>query len=81
MISSLISALFGCQHTRLTFPMSQRRRGRLHQFSAKPKPYVTCLDCGAEFEYSWDRMRVGARREPVVRQEDRVGLVVDRSEL
>ncbi|MDQ6679109.1 MAG: hypothetical protein M3Z09_17635 [Acidobacteriota bacterium] len=24
------------------------------------RTYVACLDCGKEFDYSWDEMRVGA---------------------
>jgi hypothetical protein len=53
--------LFPCSHARMTFPMTMRRRG----IPVGP-PHVVCLDCGREFEYDWQEMRVaGERRVPV----------------
>jgi len=67
MISKLVDAVFGCWHSRFSFPVTVRR--------GQPKPaaafltgtYVACLDCGHEFPYDWQEMKVitspGERRE------------------
>lgn len=45
----LMTLLIGCRHDRLTRPFTRdRARGA----------YVVCLDCGKEFSYSLDEMRV-----------------------
>jgi hypothetical protein len=58
MFQSLVNALFGCSHSRTTFPLTPGRR-----HSATPAvrhgTYVVCLDCGKEFGYDWNEMRVG----------------------
>ena len=44
-----------CRHTRTTFPMTPRsgiRAGRT---------YVTCLNCGADFDYDWKNMKLGSQ--------------------
>lgn len=65
----LLALLFGCRHARMSFPMKLKR---------EKMPHVTCLCCGREFWYSFERMeRLGelpavqfgsiphaARREP-----------------
>jgi hypothetical protein len=61
MLSSILNALFGCSHGRTTFPITPGRRpvaAGVHRHGT----YVACLDCGQEFSYNWDEMRVG---EPV----------------
>jgi hypothetical protein len=52
MLQSLINTLFGCSHQRTTFPLTLTR-------SARNATYVTCLDCGKEFAYDWQTMRMG----------------------
>ena len=59
--------LFGCTHGNTGFPMTLRRRasgGR--QAGGRAETYVVCLDCGKEFPYDWDAMKIvwGKRREP-----------------
>jgi hypothetical protein len=61
MLQSLFHNLFGCSHQRTTFPMTPARR-----ISTPPMPggarngtYVVCLDCGKEFAYNWNEMRIG----------------------
>jgi hypothetical protein len=46
--------LFGCSHDRTTFPLTRRvaRSGERRQ------TYVACLDCGREFPYNWQEMRI-----------------------
>lgn len=50
----LMEFLFGCPHERTTFPLTRRvaRSGERRQ------TYVACLDCGREFPYNWQEMRI-----------------------
>ena len=52
----ILGWLFGCSHSRTTFPLTLVR-GRA--------PHVTCLSCGKEFDYNWEEMRVGRAIKPV----------------
>lgn len=52
MLSSMLDSLFGCSHRRTTFPLTPKRP------SNRIGAYVTCLDCGREFPYNWDEMRM-----------------------
>ena len=52
MLSSVFDSLFGCSHRRTTFPLTPKRP------SEHLGAYVTCLDCGKEFAYNWDEMRM-----------------------
>ncbi len=65
MFDSLLNAVFGCSHHRITFPLTPSRRAPNHA-SVPPAQrhgmYVVCLDCGKEFAYDWEDMRIG---EPV----------------
>src|ERR1700675_5150926 len=58
MLSSVLDSLFGCSHRRTTFPMTPKRP------TARLGAYVTCLDCGKEFAYNWNEMRM--EQEPIV---------------
>jgi hypothetical protein len=64
MLQSILDGLFGCSHRRTTFPLTPGRKNA--GFSAagatRNGTYVVCLDCGKEFAYNWNLMRVG---EPV----------------
>ncbi len=60
MFQSLINTLFGCSHTRTTFPMSRKSAALVGPGATRT--YVACLDCGKEIAYDWDAMRIG---EPV----------------
>lgn len=61
MLQSLLNSLFGCSHQRTTFPLTPARRsGYAAPGAAHGKgTYVVCLDCGKEFAYNWDKMRIG----------------------
>ncbi len=56
MLDRMLNALFGCSHRNTTFPLTPHRRTRPNEANANP--YVACLDCGAEFEYDWNQMRI-----------------------
>lgn len=56
---NLVDALFGCSHQNLTFPRTAIKRGPVLAHANPPtNAYVVCLDCGKEFPYDWDRMKV-----------------------
>jgi hypothetical protein len=57
MIRALIQRLFGCPHRRISRPITP---------SGKPdnpesRTYVVCLDCGQQFAYDLQHMRMGER--------------------
>jgi len=55
MIDSLVNLLFRCSHRRLTRPFAPiTKAGQPHSQS-----YVVCLDCGKQFEYDLNEMRIG----------------------
>ncbi len=58
MIGKLVGALFGCRHSRYSFPVTIRRATRRPQAAALTGTYVACLDCGKEFPYDWQQMKV-----------------------
>jgi len=64
MLQSIFNSLFGCSHQRTTFPITPKRRNTgFTASSARANAYVVCLDCGKEFAYDWQAMRIG---QPVV---------------
>ena len=60
MLQSILNSIFGCSHQRTTFPMTPARKSASHNHKGT---YVVYLDCGKEFAYNWDEMRMEA---PVV---------------
>jgi hypothetical protein len=55
MIDTVLNLLFRCPHRRLTRPVAPVTRvGQPHSQS-----YVVCLDCGKQFEYDLNEMRIG----------------------
>jgi hypothetical protein len=62
MLQSLLNSLFGCTHQRTTFPQTPGRKSAGYPApgaTSKNGTYVVCLDCGKEFAYNWNEMRVG----------------------
>jgi hypothetical protein len=67
---SLYDSVFGCRHRRMTRPMTPVTRPGV----PSGETYVVCLDCGKQFAYDWDHMRLGEPIDPasdagVVRKE------------
>ncbi len=58
MFASLLSLLFGCSHRNTTFPITIRSGKSLRNLAGPSDTYIVCLDCGREFPYSWEQMRI-----------------------
>ena len=58
MIDKLLNYFFGCRHARYSFPVTVRRAKRRPQAASLTGTYVACLDCGKEFPYDWQQMKV-----------------------
>lgn len=57
MLTKMMNAVFGCRHSRYSFPITMRANARRRSV-ARTGTYVVCLDCGQEFAYDWQEMRV-----------------------
>jgi RNase P subunit RPR2 len=57
MFSKLMDAMFGCRHARYSFPITVRA-GSSRTAAQRPATYVACLDCGKEFRYDWQEMKI-----------------------
>ena len=55
---NLFDMLFGCWHSNCSFPLTRRRGQRKSPAAAVTGTYVVCLDCGKEFPYDWNEMKV-----------------------
>jgi hypothetical protein len=58
MIASLLDVMFGCWHKRYSFPITAKSGKRRSPAAAVTGTYVVCLDCGKEFPYDWQEMKV-----------------------
>ena len=55
---SLFERVFGCSHKRCSFPITVRGKLRRSPAASLTGTYVVCLDCGREFAYDWQEMRM-----------------------
>jgi hypothetical protein len=56
-----VSSLFGCAHHHCTFPITAKKLGAVTSDGKPSKTtYVVCLDCGKEFPYDWQQMKLTA---------------------
>jgi hypothetical protein len=51
-MSWIVAMLFGCTHRHCTFPITTQKPGTVLT------TYVVCLDCGKEFPYHWEEMKL-----------------------
>jgi hypothetical protein len=58
MIAKLFDAVFGCWHNHYSFPITVRSGSRRNKAASLTGTYVVCLDCGKEFAYDWQEMKV-----------------------
>lgn len=63
LFSALWDVFFGCRHRHCSFPISSKI---LKQRSAAgvTGTYVVCLDCGKEFAYDWEQMKMVSPLRP-----------------
>ena len=58
-IDTIWNLMFRCQHRRTTFPLTPARSKKGANSSDKhAETYVVCLDCGKQFIYDWEKMRL-----------------------
>jgi hypothetical protein len=55
---NILDALFGCWHANYSFPRTTKPGQRRSEAAAVTGTYVVCLDCGKEFPYDWQEMRI-----------------------
>jgi len=55
---SLIDRVFGCSHKRCSFPITVRGKLRRSAAASVTGTYIVCLDCGLEFPYDWNAMKL-----------------------
>jgi hypothetical protein len=55
MFSRLMDVMFGCWHSRYSFPMTVRSGSRRNPAAARVGTYVVCLDCGKEHQLAATR--------------------------
>jgi len=54
----LLNVLFGCNHKKLSFPITVRGARQRSRAASLTGTYVVCLECGQEFPYDWKQMKV-----------------------
>lgn len=57
MIGRIFRLLFHCSHKRITLPITPAGKPG----TPPAQPYVVCLDCGGQFAYDWNEMRMGKK--------------------
>jgi hypothetical protein len=56
MLAYLLDSVFGCSHSRYTFPRTVQAGRNPATFLTGT--YIVCLDCGKEIAYDWNNMTV-----------------------
>lgn len=56
-MAGLLSLLFGCSHSNYSFPQTPKGQ-RKPKAAATTGTYVVCTDCGKEFPYDWNTMKI-----------------------
>jgi hypothetical protein len=68
MTFNLFDMLFGCTHANYSFPITAKGAHRNVAAASPTGTYVVCLDCGKEFAYDWEAMKIiGSIPEPTVK--------------
>jgi hypothetical protein len=59
MLVDVFDMLFGCWHKNYSFPITARKGTNNNSRAARVTgTYVVCLDCGKEFPYDWNQMKM-----------------------
>lgn len=70
MLARIMDTMFGCRHPRYSFPMTIRAGSLRAKPGARTGTYVTCLDCGREFNYDWQKMHIATSKPTSIGQTD-----------
>jgi hypothetical protein len=57
-MSKVLQFLFGCRHANYSFPQTAKAGKRRNLAASLTGTYVVCLDCGHEFSYDWQNMKI-----------------------
>jgi hypothetical protein len=57
MFSRILDVLFGCTHSRYSFPITVKK-GVRSRAAFPTGTYVVCLNCGKEMPYDWKQMKI-----------------------
>ncbi len=60
LFSALWDVFFGCRHRHYSFPISSKILKQRSAAAGLTGTYVVCLDCGKEFAYDWEQMKVAS---------------------
>ncbi len=77
MLDWILMLGFGCWHEKYTFPITPKR-GHGIRAARLTGMYVACLNCGREFAYDWQEMRVISDGEAVQIRLARMKALADR---
>jgi hypothetical protein len=58
MTHKIFDFIFGCWHKNYSFPITAKGTKRRLAAASLTGTYVVCLDCGREFPYDWQNMKV-----------------------
>lgn len=64
LLSALWDVFFGCRHRHYSFPISSKILRQRSAAAGLTGTYVVCLDCGKEFAYDWQQMKVASPLRP-----------------
>ncbi len=56
-MARLLDILFGCTHSNYSFPQTPKG-GQRPKAAVLTGTYVVCTDCGKEFPYDWNAMKI-----------------------
>lgn len=64
LFAALFDVFFGCRHQHYSFPISSKILKQRTAAAGATGTYVVCLDCGKEFAYDWEQMKVASPLRP-----------------
>ena len=64
LFSALWDVFFGCRHPHYSFPISRKILKQRSGAASTTGTYVVCLECGKEFAYDWEQMKVASPLRP-----------------
>jgi hypothetical protein len=65
-MAKVIDILFGCPHNKTTFPITLKTT-RHSDVAGSRNTYIVCLDCGKEFPYDWQQMKLKPCSSPAAK--------------